>query len=126
MNGHKVLIIDDHADTAEILTHFVERAGGSATSASDGTAALQMLRSDLPDAVVLDCHLPGLSGYDVLRAMRGDERLRAIPVLMYSADATPANRDQAYDLGVQEYVVKGDIMWSSLLAKIARLAGSLQ
>jgi two-component system, OmpR family, response regulator AdeR len=126
MNGHKVVIVDDHADTLEILTAFVERAGGQAISVSDGSAALQLLRADRPDAVVLDCHLPGLSGLDVLRAMRSDDRLHDIPVLMYSADATPACKQQAHDLGAQEYVVKGDVMWSSLIAKVARLAGALQ
>ena len=126
MNGHKVVIVDDHADTLEILTAFVERAGGQAISVSDGSAALQMLRADRPDAVVLDCHLPGLSGLDLLRAMRCDDRLATIPVLMYSADATPAARQRAHDLGAQEYVVKGDVMWSSLIAKVSRLAGAIQ
>jgi CheY-like chemotaxis protein len=125
MNGHKILIVDDHQDTADLLRHFVERAGGSATAVSDGPAALSVLRSDPYDAVVLDCHLPGMSGLDILRLIRSDERLRDVPVMMYSADATPDKRQMAYDLGAREYVVKGDILWSSVITKIAQMTGPL-
>ena len=126
MNGHRILIVDDHGDTAEILTHFVERAGGSATAVRDGATALSVLRSDPHDAVVLDCHLPGMSGMEMLQIMRDDERLREVPVMMYSADATPDKRRMAQELGAQDYVVKGDMLWSSVLKKIAQMTGPIQ
>jgi two-component system chemotaxis response regulator CheY len=126
VNGQRILIVDDHGDTAEILAHFVERAGGTATAVSDGSTALSVLRSDPHDAVVLDCQLPGMSGLELLRIMRDDERLRDLPVMMYSADATPDKRRMAHDLGVHDYVVKGDMLWSSVITKIAQMTGPLQ
>lgn len=126
MNGHRILIVDDHVDTAEILTQFVERAGGLATAVGDGSTALSVLRSDPHDAVVLDCQLPGMSGLELLQIMRDDERLREVPVMMYSADATPDKRRLAHELGAQDYVVKGDMLWSSVVKKIAQMTGPLQ
>jgi two-component system chemotaxis response regulator CheY len=126
VNGHRILIVDDHGDTAEILTQFVERAGGSATAVTDGSTALSVLRSDPHDAVVLDCQLPGMSGLELLQIMRDDERLREVPVMMYSADATPDKRRLAHELGAQDYVVKGDMLWSSVIKKIAQMTGPIQ
>lgn len=125
MHGHKVLIIDDHPDTAEILTRLLERSGFEATSAGSGTAGLTMLRGEeRPDAVVLDYMMPDMNGLEVLRAMRSDQRLKDVPVIMYSADATPDRADEALAAGAQEYVLKGSCLWSSLAAKIARMAGA--
>ncbi len=127
MNGHKVLIVDDHPDTAEILTRLLERTGFETESADSGEAAMTLLRGEeRPDAVVLDYMMPGMTGLDVLRAMRNDDRLKDLPVILYSADASPTLMDEAYDAGAQEYVVKGSILWSSLAAKVARAAGAPQ
>ncbi len=124
-----VLIADDHEDTRVVLRLFLERGGCRVVSAEDGAEALSLMalsehKSRGFDAVVLDCMMPGLSGLDVLKAMRGDDRLKAVPVLMYSADASPERQEQAFRLGAQEYVVKGSSMWSSVVSKVLRMAGA--
>src|SRR3954470_19437687 len=108
MYGHKVLIVEDHPDTADILTRLLQRSGFQTASEDSGEAALTLLRSEEPpDAVVLDQMMPGMSGLEVLQEIRHDERLKDLPVILYSADATPERINEAYLAGAHDYVIKG-------------------
>jgi two-component system KDP operon response regulator KdpE len=119
----KVLLVDDDATLRRTLGIGLRAVGHEVLLAVDGRTALQALRDDRPDIVVLDLGLPDLSGVEVLRRLRA---WSTIPVVVLSARAESTEKVQALDLGADDYVTKPFGM-EELLARVraaARRAGS--
>jgi two-component system KDP operon response regulator KdpE len=119
----KVLLVDDDATLRRTLAIGLRAEGHEVLIAADGRSALQALREDKPDIVVLDLGLPDVSGVEVLRQLRG---WSTIPVVVLSARAESTEKVQALDLGADDYVTKPFGM-EELLARVrasARRAGS--
>jgi len=119
----KVLLVDDDATLRRTLGIGLRAEGHEVLLAADGRTALQALREDRPDVVVLDLGLPDLSGVDVLRQLRS---WSTTPVVVLSARAESTEKVQALDLGADDYVTKPFGM-EELLARVraaARRAGS--
>lgn len=119
----KVLLVDDDATLRRAVAIGLRAAGHEALMVADGRSALQALREDRPDVVVLDLGLPDLSGVEVLRELRG---WSTTPVVVLSARAESAEKVRALDLGADDYVTKPFGM-DELLARIraaTRRAGS--
>jgi len=85
VDGRRILVVDDEVDIAELLGEQLGRLGAQVELAHSGEAALERLRSEAFDAVTLDQMLPGMSGLQVLAAIRADPALAALPVVMVSA-----------------------------------------
>jgi two-component system KDP operon response regulator KdpE len=119
----RVLVVDDDPTLRSTLAIGLRAEGHEVLIAADGRTALQALREDRPDVVVLDLGLPDLSGVDVLANLRG---WSTTPVVVLSARADSAEKVQALDRGADDYVTKPFGM-EELLARIraaARRAGS--
>jgi two-component system, OmpR family, KDP operon response regulator KdpE len=119
----KVLLVDDDTTLRRTLGIGLRAEGHEVLMAADGRTALQALREDRPDIVVLDLGLPDLSGIEVLRQLRG---WSTTPVVVLSARAESAEKVEVLDLGADDYVTKPFGM-EELLARIraaARRAGS--
>jgi len=119
----KVLLVDDDTTLRRTLGIGLRAEGHEVLMAADGRTALQALREDRPDIVVLDLGLPDVSGIEVLRQLRG---WSTTPVVVLSARAESAEKVEALDLGADDYVTKPFGM-EELLARIraaARRAGS--
>ena len=119
----KVLLVDDDATLRRTLGIGLRAEGHEVLIAADGRSALQALREDKPDIVVLDLGLPDVSGVEVLRRLRA---WSTIPVVVLSARAESTEKVQALDLGADDYVTKPFGM-EELLARVrasARRAGS--
>jgi two-component system KDP operon response regulator KdpE len=119
----RVLLVDDDATLRRTLGIALRAAGHEALLVADGRSALQALREDKPDVVVLDLGLPDVSGVEVLRQLRG---WSTTPVVVLSARAESTEKVQALDLGADDYVTKPFGM-DELLARVraaARRAGS--
>jgi DNA-binding response OmpR family regulator len=101
-----VLVVDDSADNRELLERRLAKQGYAVTVASGGELALELLAARGFDIVLLDVIMPGTSGLDVLRAIRADERLRGLPVIMTTALSDLDDVRQSLDLGADDYVVK--------------------
>jgi DNA-binding response OmpR family regulator len=100
----RVLLVEDDATVRDVVTRYLGEAGYQVTEAVDGRAGLQSTRDRLPDVVVLDLMLPGMSGLDVCRALRRDhERL---PILMLTALGEERDRVRGLELGADDYVTK--------------------
>lgn len=103
----KILIVDDFATMRRIIKNLLRDLGFSNTfEADDGTTALPMLNSSNYDFVITDWNMPGMSGFDLLKHIRADARLKDMPVLMVTAES---KRDQivaAAQAGVNGYIVK--------------------
>lgn len=103
----KILIVDDFSTMRRIIKNLLRDLGFNNTAeADDGSTALPMLQSSNFDFLITDWNMPGMTGIDLLRAVREDESLSGLPVLMVTAEA---KRDQiiaAAQAGVNGYVVK--------------------
>ncbi|HAF93117.1 MAG TPA: response regulator, partial [Pseudomonas sp.] len=103
----KILIVDDFSTMRRIIKNLLRDLGFTNTAeADDGTTALPMLKSGSFDFLVTDWNMPGMSGIDLLRQVRADERLKHLPVLMVTAEAKRDQIIEAAQAGVNGYVVK--------------------
>ncbi|WP_177523005.1 chemotaxis response regulator CheY [Pseudomonas sp. v388] len=103
----KILIVDDFSTMRRIIKNLLRDLGFTNTSeADDGITALPMLQSGSFDFLVTDWNMPGMSGIDLLRQVRLDERLKSLPVLMVTAEAKREQIIEAAQAGVNGYVVK--------------------
>lgn len=103
----KILIVDDFSTMRRIVKNLLADLGYTNTAeADDGKTAWPMLQAGGFDFVVTDWNMPGMTGIDLLRAIRADDKLKALPVLMVTAEA---QRDQIIDAakaGVNGYIIK--------------------
>jgi Fe-S oxidoreductase len=93
--GHRILVVDDEADTVAYLTAMLEDEGATVIQARDGDTAIEMARREKPDLMTLDLHMPGKSGVDVYVAMRNDPTLRDLPVCVVTGQ--PEMRKLIYE-----------------------------
>ena len=103
----KILIVDDFSTMRRIIKNLLRDLGFSNTQeADDGVTALPMLRNGDFDFLVTDWNMPGMTGIDLLKEMRADEKLASLPVLMVTAEAKRDQIIEAAQAGVNGYVVK--------------------
>lgn len=105
MTGPRILVIDDMADTRRLMRRVLERARIEVTEAGTGEDGLRAIRDERPDAVVLDLRLPGMSGFDVARAVRADPdpQIASTPLLACSASVQAEVRREALDAGCDAF-----------------------
>jgi two-component system cell cycle response regulator DivK len=103
--GRASWIVEDDESSLELATRLVESMGHTVLRASDGTQGLALARSEPPDLLLVDLHIPGISGFDVARELRKDERLRVVPVIAVSAGIS-ADRAEAMSAGCDDFVSK--------------------
>jgi two-component system, chemotaxis family, chemotaxis protein CheY len=103
----KILIVDDMVTMRRIVKNVLKQLGFSnIDEAENGQDGLQKLKSSKYDFVVSDWNMPVMTGIDMLRAIRADEQLKAIPVLMVTAEAQQKNLVEAVQAGVSNYIIK--------------------
>ncbi|MDH4088301.1 MAG: chemotaxis response regulator CheY [Nitrospira sp.] len=103
----KILVVDDMVTMRRIIKNILKQLGfGNVDEAENGQEALQKLKADTFGFVVSDWNMPVMTGIDMLRAIRADEKLKAIPVLMVTAEAQQSNLIEAVQAGVSNYIVK--------------------
>jgi DNA-binding response OmpR family regulator len=105
--GYTVLIVDDDPDLLQALTDGLELLGNyKVVSATDGMQALEQFYETRPDCAIVDVKMPGLDGYQLVRALRGDAETAATPLIILSALAQEQNQFAGLALGADEYLVK--------------------
>lgn len=103
----KILVVDDFSTMRRIIKNLLKDLGfTSIQEADDGNTALPMLQQGDFDFVVTDWNMPGMQGIDLLRAIRSDDNLKHLPVLMVTAEAKKEQIVAAAQAGVNGYVVK--------------------
>ena len=103
----KILVVDDFSTMRRIIKNLLKDLGFSnIQEADDGSTALPMLQQGDFDFVVTDWNMPGMQGIDLLRAIRADDKLKHLPVLMVTAEAKKEQIVAAAQAGVTGYVVK--------------------
>ncbi len=103
----KILIVDDFSTMRRIIKNLLRDLGFTNTAeADDGNTALPMLQNGAFDFVITDWNMPGMQGIDLLKAIRADEKLKHLPVLMVTAESKREQIIEAAQAGVNGYVVK--------------------
>lgn len=101
-----ILVVEDETDLADLVCYHLEREGYEARRAGDGERALADAYRQQPDLIILDRMLPKVSGDEVARRLRRDDRLASIPIIMLTAKAEEADELVGFALGVDDYISK--------------------
>ena len=101
-----ILVVDDEIDILELVRYNLTQAGFRVVTAANGRQAVDMARRERPALIVLDLMLPLLSGTEVARILRQDEKTRDTPFLMLTARGEEVDRIVGFELGAADYVVK--------------------
>lgn len=117
----KILVVDDMVTMRRIVKNILKQLGfANVEEAENGQEALQKLQADTYGFVVSDWNMPVMTGIDMLRAIRADEKLKTTPVLMVTAEAQQSNLVEAVQAGVSNYIVK-PFTAETLQEKIAKI-----
>ena len=103
---HSVLIADDEEDILKLVGTSLAGAGFTVVEAQSGAEALEKAMSEPPALIVLDVMLPGMTGLELCRVLKGDARTRHIPIIMLTAKAQEIDRVVGLELGADDYVTK--------------------
>ena len=103
----KFLVVDDFSTMRRIVKNLLQELGyNDISEADDGNTALPLLQKGSFDFLITDWNMPGMAGLDLLRAVRADQRLAKMPVLMLTAEAKREQIIEAAQAGVSGYVIK--------------------
>ncbi len=101
-----VMVVDDSLTVRKITSRFLDRAGYRVILAKDGIDALEQLAEALPGVILADIEMPRMDGFDLVRAIRADARLKHLPVIMITSRIADKHRNYAAELGVSHYLGK--------------------
>ena len=104
----RILVIDDNADIRDLIQYIFKKDGKLVLQGEDGEKGLAKAKAERPDLILLDTTMPGISGLEVLKAIRQDldSQISAIPVVMLTANSAEADVKKAYEIGASSYIVK--------------------
>lgn len=122
MATQKILLVDDDPNILKVLSMRLEKTGYEVDSISDGFMALEKIRKDRPDLIILDLMLPEIDGYKVCRMLKFDEAYKNIPVIMLTGRTQEEDRKKGLQMGADAYIVK-PFESKNLLMKIEELLG---
>jgi two-component system phosphate regulon response regulator PhoB len=118
----RVLVVEDEPAQREVLAYNLEAEGFKVAKAETGDEALLLVEEELPDIIVLDWMLPGVSGIEVCRRVKSRAETRAIPIIMLSARSEEVDRVRGLETGADDYVIKP----YSLVELMARVRSQLR
>ena len=122
----RILIVDDIEDNRIVLKRGLERIGFQTTTCADGGSAVSMISSHVPDLVLLDWMMPGLSGIETVKAIREHYDVNELPIIMCTARDEESSIVDAIDAGANDYVqkpIKMPILLARMSAQLMRKAG---
>jgi DNA-binding response OmpR family regulator len=104
--GNTILVVDDSPDIALISARMLTSRGFATVTSNDGAEALVLVARQRPSLILLDVMMPGMSGLDVLRALKADPNTATIPVIMVTAKTTDDDVLSGYQQGADYYITK--------------------
>jgi len=114
----KIVVADDDRMFRKAAETTLRRQGYAVTTASDGEEALQLIRSERPDIIVLDLIMPKIQGFDVLQVLKQDSVTAAIPVIVLSSLTQEHDKQEALDLGAVAYFNKTTFSLGELVKQV--------
>lgn len=122
----KIIFVEDDQAFFNLCSMELKMKGYDVEHVADGSIAVEKIRSDKPDLVLLDIVLPGMNGLDILKEMKDSDDLKDIKVAMLTNFGMDENVTKAMDLGADDYFMKYNIVLSELPGKISSILGSKQ
>ncbi|TAN39118.1 MAG: response regulator [Nitrospirae bacterium] len=102
----KVIVVDDEPFILMMIEDKLKKAGLAVITIRESIHALETIRREMPDLVILDWMMPGLSGIDICRAIKQDEALKGIPVFMLTAKGQDSDEQLGIESGAERYITK--------------------
>lgn len=112
-----ILVVDDEETISSYLQRKLTKLGYTVSVAADGEKALELAFSLLPDLILMDVKMPKLAGTEVCRKLKSDQRTAAVPILLLSAKAQPAEIQEGLEAGANRYLCK-PISFPDILAEL--------
>ena len=106
MKGPRILLVDDFEDAREMYMTYLEFEGFEVLTAATAVEAIQTAITELPDLILMDAGLPGMTGWDAIIELKGDERTRHIPVLMLTGHVLKESQERAAEAGADGFIPK--------------------
>ncbi|MGD0232530.1 MAG: response regulator transcription factor [Syntrophorhabdales bacterium] len=102
----RIMVVDDEEDIVDLVSLNLQREGHQVIPAGTGEEALELLKTNRPDLIVLDLMLPGMQGLEVCRYIRGSPEYSGMPILILSAKGTEVDRILGLEMGADDYITK--------------------
>lgn len=106
MSDVRIFVVEDEPDIAEVLSYNLEKEGYAVRVEHRGDEALQAIRAEPPDLVILDLMLPGVDGLEITRALKRDAGTQGVPIVMLTARGEEVDRIVGLELGADDYISK--------------------
>ena len=106
MNRKKILIVDDDIINLDYFGQMLPKMGYAVDRAMDGTEALEMIKHGMPDLILLDNIMPRMTGFELVKILKNDNKYKNIPIVMLSALGDMINKNEGYGLGIDDYITK--------------------
>jgi len=103
-SGATILIVDDFEDTRLMMKLWLEKKGYRVVAAADGMEAVMLAERESPDLIIMDLEMPKLNGLDATRRIRGQEKMKNVPIIAVSAYGAEEFRGSALEAGCDEYI----------------------
>ncbi len=104
--GRRVLVVDDHSMSLELVTELLEQEGNQVLAATSGEVGLRLAAAEAPDLILMDLQLPGMTGYEAIRRLKADPATAAIPVLALTGSAMRGDDLKVREAGADGYLTK--------------------
>jgi signal transduction histidine kinase/DNA-binding NarL/FixJ family response regulator len=104
--GRHILLVEDNVLNQEVALHFLRQGGMTATLAEHGAAAIEALAVETFDAVLMDCQMPVMDGYEATRRIRADGRYARLPIIAMTANALVGDRERSLEAGMNDHLTK--------------------
>lgn len=124
MSKGRILIVEDEPNIVESLSFILRRAGFEVDTVTDGAEALDRVRRKSLSVLILDIMLPGMNGFDVLKAIRSDQALAALPVVVLTAKGQADDRRTAEALGASAFITK-PFSNAEVVERVSHLVGRI-
>ena len=118
----KIVLAEDEPQIARLIEFKLKKEGYEVTWKENGEEALEAIKAEKPDLVLLDVMMPVMGGYEVLRRLKEDENLKSIPAVMLTSRAQERDVVKGIDLGAEDYITK-PFHPAELLARVKRILG---
>jgi len=116
----KVLIIEDDLDVSNILTVLLEGLEAQVFTAADGHAGVAATLKEKPDLILVDLHLPGMNGLEVIRTLRATPGLGSLPIIVITGNSTVEYIRETARLGATDFLVKANVLSGAGLQRIQK------
>ena len=120
MTGQKILVAEDDAVTRQLLEFKLKQLGCTVVSARDGEEAMKLAQEEKLGLIILDCLMPVIDGFEVLRRLKESPELRKIPVLMLTVKAKDNDIVTCLELGAEDYMTK-PFSPAELMARVRKI-----